>query len=125
MSASSEVQTRFSTTDLTTSEWLIVKDDGDGNCSLATAATDKIIGAIQDVGKGASTVVGIGELAGREYKVKCGGTVESGDALTADSASKAVATTTDGNVVFGWALEDGASGGVIRYQCAKSRLYIA
>ena len=125
MSASSETDTYFSTSSLLTSEWLIVKDDADGNCALSTAATDKILGAVQDTGKGANTVVGIGSIPGKEYKVKLGGTVQSGVLLTADAASKAVATTTDGDVIFGRAREDGVVNDVIRYMCTIGRTYVA
>ena len=39
--------------------------------------------------------------------VELGGTVTRGDFLTADSAGRAIATTTEGDVGIGWALQSG------------------
>jgi len=53
-------------------------------------------------------------------KVKAGGAINAGDAVAADSAACAVATTTDKDLIQGVAMEDIASGAVGAILLAKS-----
>lgn len=97
---------------------LVVKHGtADGTCALATAATDKILGATnaapgedRALNEVADVYVGIfGE-------VRLGGNVTRGDRLTANAASKAVATTTQGDTYFGVAEASGVLDDVIKYR---------
>lgn len=99
---------------------LIVKHGtADGTCALATAATDALLGAAnaapgedKAINEMADVYVGIfGE-------VRAGGVITRGDRLTANAASKAIATTTQGNVYFGIAEESGVADDVIKYRVA-------
>lgn len=100
---------------------LIVKHGAaDGACTLATAATDALLGAADSLGKAAGEMVDvhIGEIG----EVKLGGNVVRGDALTANANSKAIATTTVGNRVIGFAEQSGAADDVIRFRVAPGVL---
>jgi len=50
--------------------------------------------------------------------VTLGGTVKAGDALTSDANAKAVATTTAGDRIIGYADEPGVAGDIIDYLAA-------
>lgn len=94
---------------------LIVKyGTADGTCALATAATDALIGAADSLTKATGEMVDV--HVGRIGEVRLGGNVTRGALLTADSASKAVATTTAGNRIIGQAEQSGAADDVIRYR---------
>lgn len=98
--------------------YLVVKyGNADFTCTPATAATDAIIGAADSLPKavGEMADVAVGEFG----EVRLGGAVTRGAWLTANAASKAVATTTAGNVVFGQAEASGALDDVIRYRVMK------
>lgn len=85
-------------TTLAAKQYYIVKQHTDGTAILSAAATDKHIGVLQNapaVGQ-AALVRFIGTT-----KVVAGGTIAVGAWVTADSAGKAVATTTDKDVVIG------------------------
>lgn len=76
----------------------------------ASAATDKIIGVVnQDVTNGWSTDVRLRSATGT-ICIKAGGTIAIGDAVTSDTAGLGVATTTAGNQIIGYALEAGVAG---------------
>lgn len=100
---------------LATKQYYIVKQHTDGTMILAAAGTDKIVGVVQNkpaVGK-AALVRFLGTT-----KVVAGGTIAVGAWVTADSAGKAVATTTDKDVVLGKYLgtASAASGDIIEVQ---------
>jgi hypothetical protein len=102
--------------------FLIVRHGtADGACTLATAATDAILGASDALPKavGEMVDVAIGEFG----EVTTGAAVTRGAALTANAASKAVPTTTAGNRIIGFA-EQSAAGAdqVIRYRVAPGVL---
>jgi len=83
------------------------------NVVVATAATDKIIGVTQGaVQAGEVANVKLRSGAGT-YKVKLGGTVAVGDAVTANGTGLLITTTTAGNQVVGQAFEAGVSGDFI------------
>jgi len=107
-----------SAADYSAKQFYIVKLTAADTVTLASAATDVILGTITNkpaAATGASTTVqlrGSGEIG----QVILGGTVSAVNArLTADSNGKAVVTTTTGNQVFGLALETGVAGDVVRY----------
>lgn len=96
---------------------LIVKHGtADGTCALATAATDLLIGASDSLAKaiGEMVDVHVGDIG----EVRAGGAVVRGNALTANASSKAIATTTTGNRIIGFAEQSGAADDVIRYRVA-------
>lgn len=100
---------------LATKQYYIVKQHTDGTMILAAAGTDKIVGVLQNkptVGK-AALVRFLGTT-----KVVAGGAISVGAWVTADSNGKAVATTTDKDVVLGKYLGTGAaaSGDIIEVQ---------
>jgi hypothetical protein len=99
--------------DLSALQYKIMKLDSTGKVAAATAATDVIIGVLDN------TPV-LGELASvwlrssnGTFKVKLGGTVAIGDAVTSDGSSAGIATTTAGNQILGYAVQAGVSGNII------------
>ena len=84
-----------------------------GGCAKAAAATDKIIGTSDELDHTIGEVVDV--AVGAVPKVRLGGTVAAGDALTSDAAGKAIATTTTGNRIIGYAEVAGVLDDVITY----------
>ena len=74
-----------------------------GQCKLATSATSKILGVLQnDPAAGeACEVAAVGGI----FKVMCEASVSLGDRLTASSTGRAKTSSTSGNVLIGQALE--------------------
>jgi hypothetical protein len=85
-------------TSLADKQYYIVKQHTDGTMILGAAATDKIVGVLQN-----KPVVGAPALVriGGTTKVIAGGAINPGAWVTTDNAGKAVATTTDKDVVLG------------------------
>jgi hypothetical protein len=92
-----------STNDLsTTGQYLLAKADStEGAIVLATAATDHILGVVQNKPK--ATEAARVRVLGTS-KVVAGGTVTFGDWVTANGSSQAITTTSDHNNVIGLAL---------------------
>lgn len=111
-----------SAADLSANAGYIAKLDTSGNVVLAAAATDNIVGVIED-GAGASGTAVSYQFLGTA-KVKAGGTISIGAWVTADSAGKGVATTTDKDVVIGRALEAAVSGDIIEVQLGIHKISI-
>lgn len=85
--------------------------------TFATAATDKIIGVSKVLGDPASVTAPVGGelevvLSGIA-EVRLGGTVVRGDAITANSVGRGIATTTIGHRIIGFAMRSGVSGDFI------------
>jgi hypothetical protein len=100
---------------LATKQYYIVKQHTDGTVILAAAGTDKIVGVVKNMpAVGAAALVQIGGTT----KVIAGGTITVGAWVTSDSSGKAVATTTDKDVVLGKYLgsASAASGDIIEVQ---------
>ena len=100
---------------LATKQFYIVKQHTDGTVILSAAATDKHVGIVQNKpAVGAAANIQIGGTA----KVISGGTITVGAWVTSDSSGKAVATTTDKDVVIGKYLgsASAASGDIIEVQ---------
>lgn len=102
---------------LSAKQYFIVKPDStEGQVVLASAATDKILGTLDNKPLSGENAIVSMRHGGGTHKVKLGGTVNAvGLYLTADSAGKAVATTSAGNQVFGLSIETGVAEDVIEY----------
>lgn len=100
--------------DLSAKLFYIAKVDTSGNLALAAAATDPIVGVIQN-NDGGSGAMATYRFLGTS-KVIAGGSISIGDLVTSDSAGKAVATTTNKDIVIGRALEAADSGDIIEVQ---------
>lgn len=100
--------------------YLIVKPGASGGVVPATAATDKIIGTKNFL---AAESGAIGDVCLSDIpEVRLGGTVLPGDLLTSDANSKAIATTTAGNRVFGVAMAGGVADDIIPYRYGLSQI---
>lgn len=120
---SGEKRTFKSGADLSAKQFYIVKVSATNTVALASAATDKLVGTIANkpaAATGASVEVAMRHGGGTQ-RVILGDTVSLNDYLTADSAGKAIATTTSGNVILGMALEAGVVGDVIEYMPTTDR----
>lgn len=109
-----------SVADLSAKKYYIAMNDADGLAALADAATKGLLGVIGDGGKVSGDEVSIwGPEDANEAKVILGGTIALSASLpiylTADSAGKAVATTTSGDIVIGTARDEGVAGDVKRF----------
>ena len=98
--------------------YLIIKHGtADNTATLATAATDKLIGTNEALGKDAGEMVDVPTAGTGE--VCLGGVVTRGDPITADATSKGVtaAPAAGTNVrIIGFALQSGVLNDVIDYQ---------
>lgn len=83
------------------------------SCVKASAATDKLIGTSDELDHVAGEIVD--GAVGPVPKVRLGGTVAAGDPLTSDANAKAIATTTTGNRIIGFAEVGGVLDDVITY----------
>lgn len=83
-------------------------------CVLAAAPTDLLIGTSDALAKVTGEMVDVN--ADDIGEVVLGGTVAAGSALTSDATGAAVATTTAGHRVIGFAEVAGVAGDVITYQ---------
>ena len=100
---------------LITKQFYIVKQDTDGTVILSAAGTDKHLGVLQN--KPAVGAAALVQILGTA-KVIAGGTITVGAWVTSDSNGKAIATTTNKDVVLGKFLgsASAASGDVIEVQ---------
>lgn len=92
-----------------------VKQDSNGDIVLATAATDKTIGVLQETAKDNGNA--IVRLNSWTSKATAGGTVTPGAYLTPTTGGKLIATTTAGQRIVGIALirENAADGDTIEF----------
>lgn len=104
--AAANLSTDPDATASTACQYRFVKESSTG-VVRAAAATDNLFGVLQNKPTDThAATVGIGGVT----KLKVAGTVAVGDNLTADSAGKAVTTTTTGNYVGAIALAAGSAG---------------
>jgi len=110
--------------DLSAKKYYIVKLDSAGAVVLAAAATDAIVGVLQNKPQSGEAAV---YAFGGTTKVILGGTVAVGAWVTSDGNGKGVATTTDGDVTIGRYIGTaaGASGDIAEVQMSIQHLYIA
>lgn len=83
----------------------------DEHVQVCSAASDKIVGILQNASTAAGDVVEVCEEGG--CKAKLGGTVVYGDMLTADSSGLLVATTSNAEKLIAKAMSDGVANDVI------------
>ena len=103
--------------------YLIVAGAPGNALSVASAATDRLIGVSPPLGVDAGKMADVIQVG--EGEVRCGGDVDFGDPLTADANGKAVkAVPVAGSVVriVGFAQADGALGDIIPYLAAPGVL---
>lgn len=110
----SSERSRAAGADLSTKQYYIVKQNSSAAIVLASLATDVIVGVLQNKPKS-------GEAAlyrfGGTSKVVASAPISIGARVTSTSTGKAVATTTNKDVVIGTALEAaGADGDIIEIQ---------
>lgn len=101
--------------------FLIAKASGDRTVAPATAATDLLIGAADELGADAGGMLDVVEVG--VSRVRVGGNVSFGDPLTSDGQSRAVkAVPAAGTVVriIGFARADGAVDEIIPFLAAPS-----
>lgn len=95
-------------------QFYVVYVSAKGVVTIASAATHKVMGVITNApqaGAGQNVAVAL-PFGDRTFKVIAGGSISIGDKLTADSAGKAIATTSAGNYVFGVAVEPADAGDI-------------
>lgn len=108
--------------DYSAKQFYIVKQSGDAAVTLASAATDLLIGVIQNKPKSGEAVEVFGRWGGGTGKVILGsGGATRGAFLTADADGKAVATTTGGDEVIGRALQAGDAGDIIEFSPSNEK----
>jgi hypothetical protein len=118
------VQSREAGESMTTKQFYIVQLDATGKIEVGEGATDLLVGVLQNYpAAGEQAVYAYGGVA----KVKAGGTVGVGAWVTSDGNGKAVATTTDGDIVIGRHIGTAAAadGDLIEVQLGIQHLYIA
>ena len=108
--------------DLSTKQYYLVKQTSDTACNLSSAATDKVLGSLQNKPRSGETA----EIAVEgNFKVILGGTVAVGAPLVSDSNGKAVSATQatagaqPGSWVFAVARQAGVLGDIIEVEGAK------
>ncbi len=111
-------RTYLAVADYSLKQFYIMKQSSATEVTIASAATDFIVGTV--VNKPAPAAGANVEIAmrtgGGTARVILGGTVTTvGDKLTADSAGKAVVTTTGADQILGYALQTGSAGDIIEY----------
>jgi hypothetical protein len=117
----SPTKTFTSKADYRNMQFHCMKLSAEGEVTLATAATDFLVGTLENkpnIGENGSVLLRSGGATG---KVKLGGTVTIGAFLTSDGSGHAVATTSLGDECIGRALAGGDSGDVVEYMPMPSK----
>lgn len=94
--------------DLSTKKYFLVKLNSTKQAILGAAATDSLIGVLQNKPKLAEA--GLVRFGGTS-KVVAGGAIAVGARVTTNAAGKAIATTTAADTVIGQAVEAAAADG--------------
>jgi hypothetical protein len=106
----------ISASDLSDKQYYLCKTDSSGNAVLAAAATDAILGVINDGGRQSGDTVSVMSINGTgTFKVKAGGSINKDAYLTATSDGTAIATTSSGNRVFGRAVRAASTNDIVEY----------
>lgn len=111
--------------DLSAAQFSAVKLDTNGNVILAVAATDQVIGVLENGPKANDTADVFLRSGNGSYKIKAGGTIAIGQKLTIDSSGRAIyvtGTPTAGNEIVGVALEAGVVGQIIEVLTVFDRI---
>lgn len=108
--------------DLSAKQFFIAQLSAAGLLEVGEGATDLLVGVLQDgaVAGQAGTYRFIGTT-----KVKAGGPIGIGAYVTSDANGKAVATTTNGAVVIGRALEAADTDDIIEIQLGIHKAWFA
>lgn len=103
---------------LATKQYYLMKQHTDGTLIIAAAATDAIVGVLQN--KPAIGSAAIVRFSGTS-KVIAGGAIAVGAWVTSDASGKAIGTVTAGNVVIGQYLgaAAAASGDIVEIMLTK------
>jgi hypothetical protein len=98
--------------DFSSSQWLIVKANGDTDLDICGAGEQPYGVLTSNVEDGSTTASKSDVQIGGQIKVEAGATVARGAAVMANAAGEAI-TGTDGNWCLGYALSGGADGELI------------
>jgi hypothetical protein len=101
--------------DLSAKRYYIVKLNSDGEVILATAATDAILGVLDNAPEEGQTADVVLLNGCGTFKVKTGGNISKDAYVTTNGSGLAIATTTTGNRVIGRAVATTLSGDVGEY----------
>jgi hypothetical protein len=110
----------FATNGVVIPKFRIVKLVANDQVALATAATDLLIGTIDDIPKGANdrtADIQIAYVAPIEY----GGTVTAGAELTSDAQGRAITATVAGSRLIGIALQAGVLGDISQVLISRGK----
>lgn len=111
--------------DLSAKQYYIVKRGSTaGECVLSSAATDLHLGVLQNAPTDGNSADILGRNADDTGKVIAGGTLTPGCFITSDGNGKAVATTTDNDMLIGTYLgdENAATGDIVEFAPNATRL---
>lgn len=109
---SRDTRTEIAGVDLSSAQWKFVTLEADGQVDLAATAGEAVYGVVI-VGAAAGravTVVRTGSVM-----VEAGDAITAGDAVATDASGNAVTATT-GDIVAGYAKEDGVDGQIINIE---------
>lgn len=117
-------KTKLASEDLSSHQFGIVQLDASGTLEKGEGATDLLVGVLQNTPASgeAATYRFIGTA---KVKIGAGGGIGVGAWVTSDTAGLGLATTTDGDIVIGRALEAGDAGDIIEVALGVQHLYIA
>jgi hypothetical protein len=106
---SRDTRTFIAGEDLSSAQFKFVTLEADGQVDLADVAGENCIGVCLNApaAAAAATVVMTGKVM-----VVAGGSITAGDAVATDAAGDAVTATT-GDIIMGYATEDGVDGQII------------
>lgn len=97
------------------------------NIGVAQQGTRRAPGTGDDDGNAAlvDEQLGVYSCGSGQAPIQLGGTVTRADAVTSDGSGLGVATTTDGDVIVGWAMQSGVTADIVCFLCQPGYLYIA
>ncbi|WP_157929175.1 hypothetical protein [Mycobacteroides abscessus] len=101
--------------DLSTKRYHLVKFDDNQNIVLATAATDAILGVLDNSPKLGQTADVVLVNGSGSFKVKLGANTSARAYLTANGDGEAIGTTTTGNRVIGRLVRTGVENEIAEY----------
>lgn len=114
-----------SSANLTTNQFYIVKlslVNSAPQLALCSASTDRSIGVLNSTPALNEWGAVHMRSANGTFKVKAGGTVAIGDALTSDANGKAITTVTSGDQIVGYAVQAGVLNDVIEYMPSTGKV---
>lgn len=109
------IKTFKAVADYSAKQFYIMKCSAAGEITIASAATDFLIGTLTNKPKlGENGSVSLRNACGTA-KVVAGGNITLGAKLTSDANGKAIVTTTGNDLILGYAMQTGVDGDVIEY----------